>query len=456
MEEILRIEHACLKEGLDDYCLSVCRNEIVYVQSFSSRDLHKLAEIIRGAVSLESGKIYLMNHLLENKANSKVRNNAVYMSDYGREFSDNFSVAENMNMNSRKMKWNDSYSAESTVERVDAFFKSENITLDAAMPMWSITDTDKRKLDVLRAGLFKADLTVMDLTDISIEGIELEEMIQLIQHMNRMGMTYLILSPVYSRIAEYATRIQYMYHGKDVLERNGLSDTLRSQLKGESYFFPNRKNINTDANRQNLIGFFDSEWDANENIWTYLNGVQKYNPGVFPQIIGCSFSLQEEGLKDGIAVIPENSQDLLIEALSVGDNLTMLIRDRIVSSKTGWIIRRLQKKAEEDFYRRMKLDEEVKDVRKLNCLHRKMLSVERCALAKPKAIILENPYNALEVKEIPVFRNYLQSLTDGGIIVIYFSHSEEQILKDCRIMIQTSECKCAKISTFSSKLSDSK
>ena len=454
MEELLRIERGCLKEGLDDYYLSVYRGEIVYVQSFSRRDLHKLAAVIKGSAALDSGSVYLKERLLDNRTEPKDRKNEIYLTNYGREFSDNLSVAENMNMNSRKMKWNDAYSEKDTINRINEFFRNENISLDSEMPMWKLTETDKRKLDVYRAAFFRADLTVLDMTDINIEGIELEELIQQILYLKEKGMTYLVLSPVYTKLAEYASRIQYMYHGKDVLERMKMTDTLRRQMKGEFDFFTGRASVQTDNSGScDLIGFFDSEWDVNDHIWNYLRSIRKYSYEIYQQVIGINVPGDENGMCDGLAIIPENSQDMLIEHITIGENLTIMIKDRIASKNLGVISDRLQRKVEQDFMHRYGVSDQLNDIHELSGLQKKILSVERYALAKPNVIFLESPYNMLEIRETPGFRRYLQSLKEQGMKIIYFSRSEEQLKKDCSLIVQTVNGRGAKISTLKSKSS---
>jgi|GEM_PF-3388432 len=452
MEELLRIEHAYCISGLSDYFLSVYRGDIVYVQSVSNVDLHTLAEVISGNLALSSGSIFLHGELQSGTQLLQSRRSRIYSVTFGREFSENLSVGENMNMNSLETTWHQIYSESRTRERVNRYFRNEQIHLDAGMPMWQVSDSDQKKLGILRAKLFHATLTVIDLTDIVLEGVAFDEIMRMIMRLHGSGMSYLILSPRYSRLAEIATRIQYMHRGKDVREWSGLSDSLRMQLQGQIGFLPIPSvQMSRSPEERRLIGLLDFEWDTNQDFWIYLKELKSRNQEIYTEQIGAMIPEDGVGIGSEMAVIPENSRDMLLGDLTIGENLTIAIPERVCTSRHGVIMRRLQQKMEADFRARFEIDPRTVRVDQLTDLQRKILSVERMILAHPRAVMLENPYVTLELNAIPAFRAYLEQLCSRGFLVFYFARTDEQMEIDCCRVIQTHNGASAKITALSSK-----
>lgn len=320
------------------------------------------------------------------------------------------------------------------------------------MPMWQVSDSDQKKLGILRAKLFHASLTVIDLTDIVLEGVALEEITQMILRLHSSGMSYLILSPRYSRLAEIATRIQYMHRGKDVKEWGRLTDSLRRQLQGQIEFLPiSAAQRSRSPEERKLTGLLDFEWDTNRDFWRYLREFKDRNPEIYRREIGLEIPADGVGLGREMAVIPENSRDMLLNDLTIGENLTIAVPERVCTSRCGVILSRLQEKLEADFRARFGIDSRIAGVDQLNDLQRKILSVERMVLARPKGILLENPYVTLDLNAIPAFRAYLEQLCGRGFLVCYFSRTDEQMTIDCRKVIRTRNGASAKITSLSSK-----
>ena len=136
------------------------------------------------------------------------------------------------------------------------------------------------------------------------------------------------------------------------------------------------------------------------------------------------------------AVIPRTSFSELIENLSISENLTIALAQRMTDSG-GRIIKGREARAEKDFRERFGIADHVRHVNELTRLQRKILSIERFVLKKPEVIILEDPYRSVHAAEVSALREYLNSLAKNGIKIIYFSRSSVIMRIDCAKIIET-------------------
>lgn len=469
MKELFRIDQGILDSWLDQYCLTIYERDVMYIQSISDRSLNCLREVLSGERSLDSGKLYLEEELLERYDSSLARKYGIYTVAFGREFIENMSIADNLI--SIQPAWK-RYSREKTLREIENYFQKEELNLDPELPVWKLSDTERKKLGILKARLHGARLIILDMTGSGVEGKMAEEIGSMVRRMNREGMTFLILASGCHEISNVATRAQFLYNGRDIKEWKPLSEETREKLRSGSFcmfagwqeamgrddlfsvqkeetagdnLFPDRRERN---GGKKFTGLYDYEWDISRGIWEYLSFVREYNPMIWESCIGADIPKQGDGRKDRTAVIPCDSKDLLLSHLSVEENLTIAAAGRIADGVYGRIRKKLEQRLVMDFYREMGLDPSVHRIEDLSRIQRKILSIARWAVTKPETVILETPYSDLNPVEILQLRGYLMRLEEKGTRIIYFAKSLETMAVDCRRIIRTQNGMSAKIDTL--------
>lgn len=446
MKELMRMEQVVLEEHLDRYCLTVYEGDIMYIQSFSENSLHALMELLSGVKKPEQGRLYMDEREVTDFGIKQSKKDRVYVVTFGMEFVDKMTIAENLQPVKKPFCL---YSARKNEEKIRAYFQQENVDLDPRMPVWKLTGGERRKMGILRAKLFGARLVILDMSRIQIEGKTAEEICETILKMNGEGMTFLILSSKYTPVARVATRTQYLAFGRDIKEWGRLDENLRTQMSTGDIFFHRTRNSGQQEGL--LTGMYDYEWEMSDGIWKYLSKVKEDSPEIWETYIGGSVPEEGEVHPGKTVIIPKYSGEMLLDNLSIGDNLTIAAGRRIAHGKYGFIHRRLQRRLVHDFYKKYNINPGIKHVHELTKVQRKILSVARWEITKPETIFLEMPYLEMNSEEAVEFREYLSALARKGIRIIYLSKSKESMYTDCCLIIHTVNGTGAKIDTFFKK-----
>ncbi|MCM1123488.1 MAG: hypothetical protein NC416_12975 [Eubacterium sp.] len=446
MREILRVENIRCGQLLNGYDLSIHQGEIVYIQCLLDQSLDCLNDILAGNLQADEGKIYVHESEipLTEYDSAYAMEKGIYAVSFADEYMENATIAENIMP--MKPFWH-LFSKKKIDAQMKSYFTREQVPLDPDTPVWMLgKGIERKKLGLLKARLLHMDLVLINVGREVVEGKIGEELWNMIRKLHEGGMTFLILSSCYTFLSEFATRTQFLHQGKALKEWTVVPDQVREKLKFGNFFQTQRVRTGTE---RYFIGLYDYECDLKYDFWSYLKCVQRYNPQIWDEYIRASVPDSGVSCLGKTAVVPRNSQDMLFENLSIGENLTIAARERVTYTHTGIVKKRLQKKVEEIFAREQNWKIEEVSVRELSALQRKILSIARLEILKPEVIILELPYQGISMDEIPALQSYFMQLIHRGIRIVYFSKMRENMLEDCKVIIRTQNGMSAKIDTFS-------
>lgn len=445
MKEILRVENLKFDDWLNGYDLSIYKGEIIYIQALVDKSLDSLMDILSGKLKPDSGRIFV--HESETSMmdynSSFALEQGIYAVSFADAYAENATIAESIEPMKPPYYL---FSKRKTEEKIGQYFSREQVSFKPDMPIWKLNDTQRKKLGILKAKLMHAKLVMLNLNKEVIEGKMARELWDMIQKLNEEGMTFLILSCYYTPLSEFATRTQFLYLGRALKEWTKVPDSVREKLKyGDFFKFQDQQTVI----ERNFIGLYDYEWDLQYDFWEYLNCVKVYNRQIWGQYLSASIPESGIGYLNKTVIIPRNSQDMLFENLSIGENLMIAASKKVTYDYTPVINDRMWKNVEGKFYKEQNLRKTDVDVRKLSSLQKKILSIARLEILKPSVILLELPYQGVSMDEISAFRAYLFQLTRKGIKIAYFSKSLESMQEDCKVIIRTQNGQSAKIDTFS-------
>ena len=283
---------------------------------------------------------------------------------------------------------------------------------------------DRQKLSLLKAKLQGAKLVVFDFTQDYMTGKQGQELLQRIRDLQKTGVSCIMIAEKITDFAYGADRIQLLKHGKDLMEWKSVPERGMFGI--------------SDSRREPMFeGFYDYEWPGNKNLWEYFEKVRTSNPDFWEKQVGLSVLRKGTFSGDKVVYIPRNSARLLPENLSIRQNINLTIPERIGKTIVNYIPDTLERQVTDDFYRLSGTEKWKKQVSELTFLEKKILSVYRWEISRPKTILLEYPYWGMDLQETETFRDYLFHLWKNGIRVIFFSKSIQELKADCCRIIMT-------------------
>lgn len=447
MEELIRFDHASTAGRLNDYCLSIYKGEILYVQSVNRPVLRSIAEILDGTAQLDNGYIDVQGKKLKKLSYEELRKQHVYSVNFRNTYSDNLSIADNILLKPNQVHWYTRARSDENNRIVEQYFSKMGVSISGARKMGGLNEREKRIVKLLTGGIYQASLIILDLSHHSSAGFISDEILRLIDQMHHHGIGFLILSDQYSRIAEMAERIQVVRDGRDGKEWYGLNRQVEDYLRHE----PEEEIQQMDAwsDQRWLYGLEDSAWGGNGSLHDYLQKVKDENPDVWKKYFDVEIPSLEFARNEKAVLIPYDSADQLLKNMTITENLTIADSSRVSAhGRYGKVEERLEKKLARDFYQLFSLPESVVYPSQLSILQKRVLSIHRYTVTRPSVIFLEEPYSMLSPQQIPFMRAYLKDVCSQRIKVVCVTYEAAEFGNDCRVMIDTENGRCKKIHSF--------
>lgn len=432
MKEILRIYHGkqdgAKEYRLRDYNLELYEGQIMYIQGLFGSGVKAIIELLSGERPLLSGDLYIGEKRIEHYDKMRAAELKVYTITEKQDLISNMTVAENLEVVSYKAPIFTYYRRKQIEEQVECFLKKEQAGIHSDMLVEKLSMEEARKLSLLKAKIHGARLIVMDCTRDTYEGHLAGTFSRIIKKMREEGIAFLILSERYSSLAEIADRVQLVYHGRDEMEWHGWSHQVQEVLEA-GYREIDREQSEKRLEKPEIIGFYDYEWEMGRSIWEYLQEMEKNSPGLWQQLMGGKAPIDGVCFDGHTAVMIKECSEYLVKKLSVEDNIILTVPGRV--GRAGIIKNQLKKNICRGYYEAAGVSDRVWKIQELTRVQKKILALYRWEIAKPKVIVIENPYWGMDQEEEEIFRGYLKGLPKKGIRLVFFSRFLEELRKDC-------------------------
>ncbi|NLO85077.1 MAG: ATP-binding cassette domain-containing protein [Clostridiales bacterium] len=417
--------------GLVNYNLEVYERDIVYIQGLRGSGLKTLVNVLAGDCALKSGKMLLWGEETVGYNRNTAISHRIYTITAGMDLVENLTVGDNLaaiGVPSSPLKF---YSRKKAEQRVQCYLQKYGLDASVHTRLWALSKLEQNKLSVLKAKLLKAELVVLDLTSDIYESREVEALCDLILTVNAEGISFVICSDNYAIFAEIATRIQVISEGRELKEWTGLTDNLRQRLRSNAYsgMFSQR------SPNPNIVGLVDYERTSRDSLWQAMRTIREENRDVWDAYVGGEIPPEGESWADGTALIPRESASMLLSNLTVKQNLMLPLKNRVSNGKFGYIAPAIEDRLNREFCSYMNITQAKQIVAQLTRVQRKILSIYRWALQKPKVMILENPLSSFSAQEQEILREYLDQMQSNGIKVVFVGRSVEQFQMDCGLIL---------------------
>lgn len=453
MKELLRIAHA---EGdrdagslLRDYNMEIDEGEILYIQGSDGSGIREIAGILSGDLRLYGGQIYIDGQRTEEYSRNIAFEKHFFPVSADGSMIYNLTVAENMEVLRSRCIFLKPYNSKRIEKSVDYFLQERGIKISADARGSLLCTEEEVILSLLKAKLHGARLVILEVLNGVFEGTYAGEICSLLKELCSEGISFIVLSSAYSHFAEIAARIQFVYRGRDLKEWNKLNGEVIKLLKNQNpdTFSGRNKSLDEEeaAVKGNFLGIYDYEWTNDKSIWDFLKEVQMYNTSVWKERFNVLLPDRGIGIDQDVLVIPKESGNLWFDNMSIEDNLLMPIPEKIAGSRYGIIRRNRKEHVLSRFYDLFHIEKKIKEIEALSKVQRKLFSIYRFELCRPKTIFLENPYWGMDQDEIMQVRKYLINIQKSGCRIICCSKSIDEMKADCNVVIQTDNAKNARV-----------
>lgn len=227
------------------------------------------------------------------------------------------------------------------------------------------------------------------------------------------AMAFLLIAYRDSIYEGLATRFQRIAFGSDVMEWDGAARRV-----------PSHQEVAVPPRRAPMIDGICDDAIKYMGVRDYLREFCRCSPGCWRQICGVPIPAKEElYARGGVALVPRESANLLVENLSIEDNVILTIPDRVERGRWGNIPSRLSQAAASGFYRATGIDAGKRRPGELTLVERKILSIYRWEQRKPGLMVLAIPHYGMDRLEGAQLDWYLLHLVDRGIRLLILSDS---------------------------------
>lgn len=460
VREFLRMSHISTGERLKDINLTIFEGEILFLLSNHRGELEEIWQVIAGCRKMISGAFFLEEKPVNEYNEEFCASHGIFHIDPGAQLAEKMSVAENIFV-IREKKWNhvfSSYNRKAVVIETKEVLKQVELSCEPEMKVWQLEPFERFQVCLAKAIVSGAKLLLIDDVENEYNSSEKRKMRKLLLSLREKGVASLILADRPGEVLEGVRKIVLVKNGRDI--KSYFSQDKRYFSQETLYQTITKAWLDISASRSNvsayggeargnsgiciaghhlqmnleygkIYGFYDGFWDKEKNLREYLADFEEKNSvAYYFGESGERYSM-EQLLEDGKAVyIPRNSAFLLLENMTIGENIAVPNRKR-TANRIGMSVRRIDSFMEDEFCREIGVMPGT-PVWKLNCMQKKILSIYRWLIEKPAIVILEDPTYRLNLQEADGLREYLKKLAGCGqtLFVSESSFYEEELFCD--------------------------
>lgn len=442
MKEILRFSHIYFKDKkqidyvLKDFNLTVYSNTIYYIFSRYPEETDMIRLLLTGLIQPVDGRIYVHKKKLESYTYKTASHNGIFWADPDTNLFNNLSIHQNICIMGPQMfhpfilpKLFERKTVRELCSYVGLRYHSWQL-LTALSPF--------EKLLVCIAKFIYAGATVIAIGSTrQWNNTELAHLKKLLKKMADEG--YSIILTGYqafflTRICDECILIKDGMDAKILFKPDNSQELIDSyyqlsedssykddsgqisqktrktgELYGDDEWIPSMRQfvhfkteIKNSRKKRGITGYFGVEPDSDRNFKKYAASLEKHGNTIY---------------------IPSNSNDALLETLTIGENIAMFMhtsgiyKKKILSSS-------LKKMLQKEFLYSFDFSPDLKYLDELNYFQKKILSIYCLLMGKKcEVLILEEPYLNLREDELVKMNEYIFKINEKIPHVIIYSRN---------------------------------
>lgn len=441
-EEILRIENVTRKiEGityLDNINFHIFKGEIMGLIPLNNHGKRQLIELISQNISINFGRIYFDEKLVNYYEHSNMTNNKVYSIDKETKLVEDLKVTDNINVLNHT--FHDYLIKERKLKaKTDELLKQLGIKIDTHQYVSELSLFEKTIIELIKAVISGAQLIILNELSSFLSIEELSEFQKLIIYYTKRGIAFLYMANHHEEAFKICDRVCLLENGTiiKVIDKKNFSDEI---LKPYIISFDNSTKL---YERNKNTGIFEFRNIRTENLKgvsfsvkrseciTILDINNKGIQDIVEIFSGGNQAINGDILLDNKHIHPINASNLLIHKvvfipenpvnktlfydMSYLENLTFLMDRKLNKS---FLNRRILKNIKEEY--RLFVGDKV-DARNLNGLDAKDLYdlvYFKIHIFNPKVVFIMQPFSDADMYLRGRIIELINMLKKKGIVII--------------------------------------
>lgn len=414
MKELLHLDHVVAHPPglpmLNDYNLSIFSGEIVVLHGPVGCGKESVIALLEGSTMPTSGRVFFCGKRLNTPADFDSMKCRVFVLGAEDRIVKSFSVIENLTAVCSRRRYFAFYNKRRAYDEIRDVLSTLGLSISLDTKLENLTYWERQKLDFAKACVSDAKLIIINSATMDFNHSDLPELIELIYKLRLQGISFLIISEKQTSLTAIADRYQLLHQGIDLREwRKDHPFTPEQQklLVNPQYFLSKTSHT---CNNEQIICLYDDSWG--KDMFLQCRSILGQMFVDSPQIAQQFFPFFAEGRSlssSDVICVPRNSHALLMENLSIADNLTICIPQRICSY--GLIRNQRVHLLFREFCKMLRLPEDIASIDRLDLAEKKILSIHRWILTHPKAMILEDPFSEFDSEGTHKLATYLQHIS---------------------------------------------
>lgn len=428
MKDLLRLEHISVQHSafppLTDYNLNIFAGEIVALYGLYGSGKESVIALFENDILPAAGHVFFHGKRVLTPAEFDGLRRSVFVLGAGKWIVESLSVIENLTAVRRIRQPFAPYNRRKAYMEIRDLLVMFNLDMDQHAMVSKLTRWERQKLELIKACISDVQLIIINCARTEFSSTHIVELIDMIRMISKRGLSFLIVSEKRNELTDIADRCQLLHRGVDLREwkRDDRLSHRQIELLVNFQIF-SEADDQAAQNAGQVVCVHDDLPDCgmHEYMEQIIAKAVKESPELARRCFG-DMTSSDAILQKQVVFVPRNSYSNLLNNLSTADNLTICIKDRICAF--GFIQTHRTQFLFSEFCKMVHLPANVTSIYDLDRAERKILSIHRWVLARPKVIILEDPFAPLDLQSENRLMNYLRQISGQVQIVIVLKNTE--------------------------------
>lgn len=459
-EEVLRIQNVIREiEGiiyLDNINFNIFKGEIMGLIPLNNHGKSELIELICQNISIDFGRIYFDEKLVNNYEHSNMTNNKVYLIDKERRLIEDLKVIDNIHVLNHKF---DNYiiREKELKDKTQKLIKELNINMEINQFVSKLSPFEKILVEMIKAVTNGAQLIILNELSNFLSMEELKSFQKLIKYYTQKGISFLYMVNHHEEAFEICHRVALFENGRviKVIEKKDFCDEIlkpyiisfdnsvglkevnenTGNFEFRNFITRNLKDISFDLRSGECITILDINNKGIQDIAEILSGkIQPIEGNIILDHKRINMINTRSLLSNKIIFMPEDAVDkMLFYDMSYLENLTFLMDYKLNRSL---IKKQVLKNIKEEYRYIVGEDIEVKELRGLDKKALYNLVYFRVQLFNPKVVFIMQPFSNADMYLRGRIIELINALKKKGIAIVILAVSiSDTLMVSDRLLI---------------------
>ena len=439
MGEYLRMVNVSADCGrgaaLHHFYLSIWEGEILFLAGIHWSGKPTVKSLLLGQTEAERGRLYVDE---EPCRGQKFENPSVMCVDRKTRFCERLTIQENL-LSLQKSYVGRSKTKRAAREEMRELLTWAGIRRDQNTPVSDLTEAEKVLLWMALARVRWVRLLILDCIGCAYSQPEIEALSEAILKLREEGISVMIMDEHENGLLPIADRAVILKKGMvgkvlypDEYEESrfltymtGFSELPTPQWEPQEpgdvlEVLGTAGGEELTLREKQVIGISDAGWPTGITLPEYLQQVCRNERWPDPAFLQ----------RRDTVYITEKSEEQLFSSMDIGDNIA-LVASRRLGGRLQIMRPGIRNFLQGEFLRKFDIKIQAEIIEDLTCKEKKLLSIYRWELTRPRLWLMENPLLRISLEDRPHFKEYLRELAADGSCLLVAAHDDEELRDFC-------------------------